>query len=76
MEVYTFSNNDWISVRIPSGLDGQEFYYASVYTSLTQDKGIPHKKAKVIAEAAAMKRLYPGLMYGSMLERDLEVLRG
>jgi hypothetical protein len=73
--VLTFSKNDWVSVRIPSGLDGQELYYASVYASLTQDKGVDVKKAKILAEAAAMKRLYPGLMYGSVLERDLQILR-
>ena len=75
MEVYTFSNNEWLSVKVPSGLEGQELFYASVYTSLTQVKGLPPQKARVIAEAATMKRLYPGLMYGSVLEKELKLIR-
>ena len=74
MEVYTFSKDNWIPVIVPYGIDGQELYYASVYALLTNVKGIPDKKASIIAEAAAMKRMYPGLMYGSVLERDLRLL--
>jgi hypothetical protein len=75
MEVYTFSKDNWIPVIVPYGLDGQELYYASVWAFLTNVKDIPDKKASVIAEAAAMKRLYPGLMYGSVLERELKLTR-
>ena len=75
MEVYTFSKDNWIPVIVPYGIEGQELYYASVWALLTQSKGIPHPKASVIAEAAAMKRLYPGLMYGSVLERELKLTR-
>jgi hypothetical protein len=75
MNTYTFSQNEWVQVKVPSGLEGQEMYYASLYALLTQEKGIDAKKAMIIAEAAAMKRLYPGLQYGRMLEKDLELLR-
>ena len=74
-DVYTFSMNDWISVKVPTGIEGQELFYASTYAFLTREKGIAQQKAKVIAEAATMKRLYPGLMYGSVLERDLNLLQ-
>ncbi len=74
-DVVTFSKNEWISVSVPSGLEGQELYYASMYSLLTRVKGVSQEKAIVIAEAAAMKRLYPGLVYGKMLESDLQKLR-
>jgi hypothetical protein len=74
-DVFTFSMNDWISVKVPTGLEGQELFYASTYALLTREKGIAPQKARVIAEAATMKRLYPGLMYGSVLERDLQLIR-
>jgi hypothetical protein len=73
-EIYTFSKNEWIPVQVPSGLEGQEMFFAFSYTLLVREKGIDAKRALVIAEAAAMKRLYPGLMYGSLLEKDLLLL--
>jgi predicted metal-binding protein len=74
-EIYTFSKNEWIPVQVPSGLEAQEMFFAFSYTLLVREKGIDAKRALVIAEAAAMKRLYPGLMYGSLLEKELEILR-
>ncbi len=70
MEVIIFSDSEFISVKVPSGLDGQEYFYAIQYTNLKK-MGYSEMKASIIAEAAAMKRLYPGLVYGKVLEDEI-----
>jgi len=37
-------------------------------------KGLDEKKATVLAEAATAKRMYPEIMYDSVLEKELEQL--
>ena len=71
--VVVFSDNRFVEVRVPEGLEGEELVYATFFCSFLQ-KGWDEAKARRVAEAAVYKRLYPGLGYGKMLEGELKEL--
>jgi hypothetical protein len=73
-EVFTFSRNQWISVKVPLSVQGQELYYAFLWAKLVHEKGVSEQKASIIAEATVFKRLYPGLVYGEKLESEIKSL--
>ncbi len=74
MDIPTFSRNEWITVRVPTSLRGQELFYAFLWAKLVYEKGMSEQKASILAEATVFKRLYPGLVYGEKLESELKSL--
>lgn len=70
--VFSSKQNSWILVKVPAELcvEGYEEMYATLFTHLV-DKGVSEQRASQIAEAAVLKRQYPGLQYDSKLENDL-----
>ena len=70
--VVVLCRNQFLEVLVPEGLEGEEYFYGTLLLHLQQEKGIAAERAKQIAEAAVYKRLYPGLVYGKLLEEDLE----
>ncbi len=71
MEVLVFSNNEYVSIKVPVGLDGKEYYFASIFAHLVNERGMIREKALQISEAAAFKKLYPGIVYGKQLEDEI-----
>lgn len=69
-KVVVLSKNKFIEVDVPKGMEGEEYYYATLLLHLI-GKGWEGKRAKQVAEAAVYKRLYPGLGYGKSIEEDL-----
>lgn len=73
-----FSAGKWLTVNLPKGHDpcwspSDTWYYATTWAACLR-KGLDEKKATVLAEAATAKRMYPEIMYDSVLEKDLEEL--
>jgi len=71
--------NQWIQVAIPDGLDplwlnGDIFHYAAMFVA-AQEKGFSQSRAEQLAEALVNRRLYPGIVYHSDLEKDLAHLQ-
>ena len=72
--VLVFSNNSWIHVDIPVGHDpswstADMSFYGTMFAAASQL--FPTERAVSIAEAVVSKRLYPGLVYDKVLERDI-----
>lgn len=70
-----FSNGDWIDVALPKGYDPnwttQDTYYYATIWALASRKGFSRQKARQLAEAAVSKRIYPGILFYSQIEKDL-----
>ncbi len=69
--VVVFSKQGFVEVEVPKGMEGEEYFYATLLLHLLMTKGWEVIRAKQIAEAAVYKRLYPGLGYGKSIEEDL-----
>jgi len=48
-------------------------FYATMWAAAI-DKGLPPKRAEVVAEAATTKHLYPDISYDTILEADIKSL--
>jgi len=75
MNRLVFRGAEWISVLIPKGIDpvwveADLLYYATAWAA-AQAAGFSEKRSEQLAEALVSKRLYPGLVYDSVLEGDL-----
>ena len=65
----------WKSVDLPTGRDptwtvAEEYVFAAAYTS-----GLlrfPESRARNVAEACVLRRLYPGLRFDLQMERDIQ----
>ena len=71
--------NQWLQVAIPNGLDplwlnSDIFHYAAMFVA-AQEKGFSQSRAEQLAEALVNRRLYPGIVYHSDLEKDLAHLQ-
>ena len=69
-----YSDGKWISVNLPSldpcWLVSDTWYYATIYAAAI-DRGFSEKRARIIAEAAVNKRIYPEISYDKGIENDL-----
>ncbi len=68
------SQGQWISVPLPTGRDptwtvDEEYIFAAAYASGLQKFG--ETRAKRVAEAIVLRRLYPGLTFPN-LESDIQ----
>lgn len=71
-----FSGGNWISVRIPLNpcwSPSDTWYYATMWAAGVR-KGLDEKKATVLAEAAVTKRMYPEIVFDSVLEKGISDL--
>jgi hypothetical protein len=73
----TFSRGGWISVKLPNYVDPcwskkDLQLYATVYAAGSEKYG--EGSATILAEIAVNKRLYPDIVYGSALEKQLQAL--
>lgn len=71
-----FSAGEWISVDLPVGRDpawtpADSWVYAAAFAA-SQRAGHAAAKSSVIAEAIVNRRLYPGIIYDALLERDIK----
>ncbi len=78
MNRLVFADNTWKSVSIPKGhdpswIEADFLYYASCWV-LAESKGFSEKRSEQLAEALVSKRLYPGIVYDKILEKDLKTL--
>ena len=48
-------------------------FYATMWAAAI-DRGLPPKRAEVVAEAATTKHLYPDISYDTSLEADIKSL--
>jgi hypothetical protein len=69
------SEGQWISVSLPKGRDtswtvADEYAFAAAYASAI--RRFNEARAKVVAEAATFRRLYPGLVFDARLEQDIQ----
>ena len=69
------SGGQWRSIDLPTGRDptwtvAEEYIFAAAYTS-----GLllfSESRARNIAEACVLRRLYPGLRFDAPMERDIQ----
>jgi len=71
--------NQWLKVPIPNGLDPlwlneDILHYAAMFVA-AEEKGFSQTRAEQLAEALVNRRLYPGIVYHTDLEKDLTDLR-
>lgn len=70
-----FSKGEWIDVELPKGYDPnwttQDTYYYATIWALASSKGFSRQKASQLGEAAVSKRMYPGILFYSQIEKDL-----
>ena len=69
------SGGHWKSVDLPMGRDptwtvAEEYVFAAAYTSALLL--FPERRARTVAEACVLRRLYPGLRYDAAMERDIQ----
>jgi len=72
------SEGNWISVPLPKGRDptwtvSEEYSYSAAYVSALRNKFNIHR-AKNIAEACVLRRLYPGLRFDKGMEKDIQTI--
>jgi len=69
-----YSNGKWVSVDLPNldpcWLVSDTWYYATIYAAAV-NSGFLEKRARIIAEAAVNKRIYPEISYDKGIESDL-----
>ena len=69
-----YSDGKWVSVDLPSldpcWLVSDTWYYATIYAAAIH-RGFLEKRARIIAEAAVNKRIYPEISYDKGIENDL-----
>lgn len=73
-----FSNGKWLTVNIPLNpcwSPSDTWYYATMWASCLR-KGLDEKKATVVAEAATTKRMFPDIVFDSVLEKSISDLVG
>lgn len=73
----TFSRGAWISVIPPKFVDPcwskkDLQFYATIYAACSQEHD--ERRARILAEVAVNKRLYPEIKYDSRIEADLSSL--
>lgn len=73
-------DNQWISVTVPRGLDplwmdSDVFYYSAMFVA-AQERGFSEKKSGELAEALVNRRLYPGIVYHTITEKELSLISG
>ena len=75
MQRLVFMGTFWKSVTIPKGVDPvwveADFLFYATSWAAAHAAGFSEKRSEQLAEALVSKRLYPGLVYDSVLERDL-----
>jgi hypothetical protein len=73
-----FSNGKWLNVNIPLNpcwSPSDTWYYATMWAAGIR-KGLDEKKATVVAEAATTKRMFPDIVFDSVLEKSISDLVG
>ena len=73
-----FSNGKWLTVNIPLNpcwSPSDTWYYATMWAAGVR-KGMDEKKATVVAEAATTKRMFPDIVFDSVLEKSISDLVG
>jgi hypothetical protein len=69
------SEGEWISVPLPKGRDpswtvADEYTFAAAYASAIRK--YEHARATNVAEAAVLRRIYPGLLFDKLLEQNIQ----
>ena len=69
------SEGQWVSISLPKGRDSSwtvadEYAFAAAYASAIRK--YQHARATNIAEAAVLRRMYPGLLFDKLLEKDIQ----
>jgi hypothetical protein len=66
-----FSKGEWITVPLPSDQwsFSDQLLYGNVYAYATRERNVSLERACQIAEAVVFKRLYPGTVMNSELEK-------
>jgi hypothetical protein len=78
--IFSPSSMDWLTISIPEGhtmdwSSSECMYYGTLF-ALASQNGFDRKRAVILAEAGVSKRLYPGIIFDSGIEDDLELLSG
>ena len=73
----TFSSGAWLSIIPPKYIDlfwrkKDLQFYATIYAACSQEHD--ERRARILAEVAVNKRLYPEIKYDSRIEADLSGL--
>lgn len=74
-----FSKGEWRTIEMPAGTSfsfADGLTYANLWSYAVYEKGVKGEVATQLAEAAVMKRLYPGVKFHASLEEKLAWLYG